>query len=92
MPNMVDDGFLDQAFFVRLVSNTPPNLDYQLQNAVGSAVGAAAVQGLFTCTVNVSAYSGNNYALVILMIERLVNMGYTASLATSTLTVNWSVA
>lgn len=91
MPNMLDDGFLDQSQFIHYVSVTPPNLDYQLQNAVSNAIGNAAAPGtgVLTCTVNVSAYSANNYALVQLMIKRLVDMGYTASLSGSTLTVNW---
>lgn len=91
MPNMLDDGFLDQAFFMRLVSNTPSNLNYQLDNAVSSAIGTAALQGLFTTTVNMSAYSANSYALVQWYMTRLTNMGYTSSLNSSTLTINWSV-
>ena len=91
MPNMLDDGFLDQAQFVHYVAVTPPNLDYQLQNAIANAIGAAVAPGtgVLTCTVNVSPYSANSYALVQLMIKRLVDMGYTASLSGSTLTVNW---
>lgn len=90
MGNMVSDGFIDQAFFVRQVASTPiPNLSYALENAVGGAVGNAAVLGLFTTSLSVSAYSANGYWLVQQMIERLINMGYTATLATSTLTINW---
>ena len=89
MPNMVSDGFIDQAQFVHTVATTPANLDYQLQVAVSNAIASAAIQGLLTATCSVSAYSANSYALVILMIERLVNMGYTASLSGSTLTINW---
>jgi hypothetical protein len=89
MPNMVSDGFLDQAQFIHTVATTPANLDYQFQNAVANAIGTAALQGLLTTTVNVSAYTANSNALIILMIERLVNMGYTASLSSTTLTVSW---
>lgn len=89
MPNMVDDGFIDQAQFVHYVASTPSNLQYQLDNAVSSAISGASVQGLFTCTVNVAAYSANSYNLVQLYMKRLTDMGYTSSLATSTLTVNW---
>ena len=88
MPMMVADGFLDQAFFVRLVSLSPGNSDYALQNAVASAIGNASVAGNQSCTVATAAYTT---ALVQLMIERLVNMGYTATLSGTTLTVNWSV-
>lgn len=86
MPNMVSDGFIDQAQFVHTVANTPVNSDYQLGNAVANAIGNAAVQNLFTITVNVSSYSTT---LVQLMMERLTNMGYTSSLSGTTLTVNW---
>lgn len=89
MPNMVSDGFLDQAGFIRQVALTPTNLQNQMDNAVSNAIGNAAVQQLFTCTVSVSAYSANSYALVIVLMERLTNMGYTSSLSTSTLTINW---
>lgn len=91
MPMMASDGFIDQAQFMRTVANTPSNLQYQLDNAVSGAIGTAAVGGLFTIAVSVAAYSANNYALVQILIERLINMGYTtATLATSTLTVTWS--
>ena len=89
MPNMLDDGFIDQAQFVHYVASTPSNLQYQLDNAVAGAVGTAAIAGLFTCTINVAAYSGNNYDLVQRYMKRLTDMGYTSSLSTSTLTVNW---
>lgn len=92
MPNMVDDGFIDQAFFVRMVASAPSNLQYQLDNAVSTAIGNAAVSGLFTITANISAYSANNYALVQTYMTRLTNMGYTSSLNGNTLTINWSVA
>lgn len=89
MPNMLDDGFLDQAYFMNHVSTTPPNSDYQLQNAVANAIGTAAVAGtgVTTCTVNVAAYSGT---LIQLLMKRLVDMGYTTSLSSTTLTVNWN--
>ena len=86
MPNMVSDGFIDQAQFVHMVALIPGNADYGIQNAIANAIGNAAVNGLFTCTVSVSAYSST---LIQLMIERLVNMGYTSTLSGTTLTVNW---
>lgn len=89
MPNMLDDGFIDQAGFVHQVASTPVNLDYQLQAAVSNAIATASVTQLFTCTVSVSAYSANSYALVQVLMQRLTNMGYTSSLSGSTLTVNW---
>lgn len=88
---MLDDGFLDQAFFMRLVSNSPGNLQYQLDNVISSAIGTAAIQGLFTATANISAYSANSYQLVVAYMTKLTNMGYTSSLSTNTLTINWSV-
>ena len=89
MPNMLDDGFIDQAQFVHYVASTPSNLQYQLDGAVSNAIATAAISGLFTCNVNVASYSANNYNLVQLYMKRLTDMGYTSSLATSTLTVNW---
>jgi hypothetical protein len=89
MPMMEGDGFLDTVKFVNTVANNPTVLDFALQNLVSSAIATAALLGNFTCTVNVSAYSANSYDLVNRLIQRLVNLGYTASLATSTLTVNW---
>lgn len=90
MANMLDDGFIDEQIFVHAVATTPvPNLQYQLDSLVSGAISTAAVQGLLTITVNVSAYSANSYDLVIRYIKRLVDMGYTASLSTSTLTVTW---
>lgn len=89
MPNMLDDGFIDQAQFIHYVASTPSNLQYQLDAAVSNAIATAAVGGLFNCSVNVAAYSANSYNLVQLYMKRLTDMGYTSSLATSTLTVNW---
>lgn len=86
MPNMIDDGFIDQSQFVHTVAQLPTNPDYNLQVVVSNAIASAAVAGAFTAAVNVSAYSNT---LAQLMIERLVNMGYTASLSTNTLTINW---
>ena len=87
MPNMLDDGFLDQAVFVRQVSLLPGNSDYALQNAVSNGIGNAAVAGQFTATINISAYATT---LVQLMVERLVNMGYnTPTLTSTTITVSW---
>lgn len=87
MPNMNSDGFIDQAQFVHQVALLPGNADYGIQVAVSNAIGTAAVAGLFTCAVSVAAYSSTLFQL---MIERLVNMGYTASMTgTTTLTVNW---
>ena len=87
MPNMVSDGFIDQAQFLRMVSQLPGNADFALQNAVGNAIGTAAVGGAFTATVNISAYSTT---LVQLLVERLINMGYTATLTATTITVSWA--
>ena len=88
MPMMVSDGFLEPSFFVRLVSLSPNNADFGLQGAVSAAIQVAALAGLQTCTAATAAYSNT---LVQSMIERLVNMGYTATLSGTTLTVNWSV-
>lgn len=86
MPNMVSDGFLVQANVAHASALLPANSDYALQNAVAQAIGTASVGGAFTCTVSVAAYAA---AIINQMIERLVNMGYTASLSSTTLTVNW---
>lgn len=90
MSNIEDiQSFIDSAVFMHTVANNPNNLDFQLQNAVSQAIANAAINGLFTTTVNVAAYSANSYALVQLLIKRLIDNGYTASLSTATLTVNW---
>jgi hypothetical protein len=88
MPMMESDGLLDQAWVMREISLAPGNADYGLQNVVSNAISNAAVTGAQTCTVATAAYAN---ALVQLMIQRLVNMGYTATLSGTTLTVNWSV-
>lgn len=86
MPNMLDDGLLDQAFVVRTYANNPTNSDFALQNLVATAISNAAGQGLGTVTVNVNAYANS---LVQLLVQRLVNMGYTATMGTNTITVAW---
>lgn len=87
MPNMLDDGFLDQAYFVNHVATTSANADYQLQSAVSNAIATAAVGGALTVNANVAAYSNT---LVQLLMKRLTDMGYTSSLSGTTLTVNWN--
>lgn len=88
MPMMVSDGFIEPAFFIRLVSLLPGNADFNLQSIVSDNIESAALVGLQTCTVATAAYANS---LVQIIIERLVNMGYTATLSGTTLTVNWSV-
>ena len=88
MPMMDSDGMLDQAWVMRMVSLVPGNADFGLQNVVSTAIANAACAGAQTCTVATAAYSNT---LVQAIIERLVNMGYTATLSGTTLTVNWSV-
>jgi sulfite reductase beta subunit-like hemoprotein len=88
MPMMESDGLLDQAWVMREISLAPGNADYGLQNVVSNAISSAAVAGAQTCTVATAAYAN---ALVQQIIQRLVNMGYTATLSGTTLTVNWSV-
>jgi hypothetical protein len=99
MPNILDDGFLDQAVFISAVAATPVSLDSQLQNAVANAIGTAAVLGAGnpkTTTVSVASYTAANSSdstqkndLINRIIQRLVNLGYTASLSGTTLTINW---
>ncbi len=86
MPNMIQDGLLIQAVTVHAFATLPTNSDYNLQNTVQTAVNAAAATGVFTVDIDVSASSSD---LVQQMIERLINMGYGATLATTTLTVTW---
>ena len=97
MSTQMDDGLIDPAWVARMVSLVPGNLDYALQNAVSTAISNAAVTGAFTCTVSVSAYTASNsadssqkYDLIVRLIERLQNIGYTATLSGTTLTVSWS--
>lgn len=92
MPNLTGDGFLDEAIYATTASSTPVNLDYQLQNAVAGAVATQALLGAGsarTTTVSVASYTANSNDLIQRMIQRLVNLGYTASLAGTTLTINW---
>jgi len=88
MPNILDDGLLDQAWVSRKFSDLPTNSDFLLQSAVGSAINTASATGAYTCTVATASYAN---ALVQALMQRLVNMGYTTSLSGTTLTVNWSV-
>lgn len=88
MPNIVNDGLIDQAFVLNTFSRNPTNPDFLLQSAVAGALNLAAAQGLFTASVNISAYANS---LVQLIIQRLTNAGYVASLSSSTLlSVTWS--
>ena len=86
MPMMVADGFIDPQQFVHQVALLPGNADFGLQSVVSAAIAAAAITGVFSCGVSVSAYSAT---LIQLLMERLVNMGYTSTLSGTTLTVNW---
>ena len=88
MSTQMDDGFLEPAWVVRQCSLIPGNADFGLQNLVSSTVTNAACTGAFTCTVAIGAYVN---ALVLILMERLNNCGYTCSLSGTTLTVNWSV-
>src|ERR1700690_1209525 len=99
MPNMTADGFIDPAQVTTIVSNTPVNLDYQFQNAVGNAIANQSILGsgsAHTCTLSVSAYTASNSIdssqkndLINRMIQRLTNLGYTATLSGTTLTITW---
>jgi hypothetical protein len=99
MPNMLDDGFLDQAQFMTSVSNQPVSLDAQLQNAVATAIGGQAILGAgtaHTITVSVAAYTAVNAGdgtirndLIQRIMQRLTNLGYTSSLTGTTLTITW---
>ena len=86
MPNMLADGLIKEAITLHVVSQNYTNSDFNLQAAVQQAITAAALLGAYTCTVETAAYSTT---LVQLMIKRLVDMGYTATLSGTTLTVNW---
>ena len=86
MPNMLDDGLLDQAYVCGQFSRLPTNADFLLQSAVGAAINTACATGALTCTVATAAYSNT---LVQALMQRLTNMGYTSSLSGTTLTVNW---
>lgn len=99
MPNIVGDSFLDEAEFATAASSTPVNLQYQLDNAVAGAITTQALLGAGatrSCTVSVAAYTAANVNdptqkndLINRVIQRLTNLGYTASLSGTTLTVNW---
>lgn len=99
MPNMSGDGFIDPAQVPGAMSSTPVNLENQLQNSVEVAIAAQAILGAGTarsCTVNVAAYTAANVNdatqkndLINRVIQRLTNLGYTSSLAGTTLTINW---
>jgi hypothetical protein len=83
----MDDGILDPAWVMRMVSLAPGNMDFALQNVASTAITNAAVTGAFTCTVAVAAYTN---ALVQYLIQRLQQIGYTATLSGTTLTISWS--
>lgn len=86
MPNMLDDGLIDQATLCHSFSSLPTNPDFLLQSAVSSAINTACAAGAFTASFNASATA---QAIRELMIQRLVNMGYTASISGTTITANW---
>ena len=88
MPNMVSDGLIDQAQLIVKISQSPTNSDYNLQGMVSNAITTAALTGASsTPAITISAYAT---ALVQIMVQRLVNMGYAATLTSTTLTVSWS--
>lgn len=87
MPNMLDDGLLDQAFVANLFSKQPANADFLLQSSISSAINTACAAGAFTASFNAS---GSPQALRELMVQRLVNMGYAASISGTTITATWS--
>jgi hypothetical protein len=90
---------MDEALYATEASSIPVNLDKQLQNAVAGAISTQALLGAGnarTCTVSVASYTAANANdptqkndLINRVIERLINLGYTASLSGTTLTVNW---
>lgn len=86
MPNMIDDGFLDQAVVAHSAALLPGNPDYGLQGAISNAITSAANAGLFTIGVNITAYTST---LVQSMCQRLTNMGFTFSLTSTVLTISW---
>ena len=96
MPNILDDGLLDQATVCHVFSTMPTNPDFMLQAVIGAAINTACALGNLTCSVSVASYTAANANdasqrndLIQRIIERLVNMGYTATLSGTTLTVNW---
>lgn len=99
MPNMSGDGFLDEALYATQASSLPTNSDFNLQNAVAAAIATQACLGngaARTVTVNVATWATANVNdstqrndPIQRVIQRLTNLGYTASLSGTTLTVNW---
>lgn len=99
MPNIIGDSFLDEAEFATAASSTPVNLQYQMDSAVAAAITTQSLLGAGaarTCTVAVAAYTAANANdatqkndLINRMIQRLINLGYTATLSGTTLTINW---
>lgn len=99
MPNILGDSFIDEAEFATAASSTPVNLQYQLDNAVAGAISTQALLGAGTArsaTVSVAAYTAANpndatqkNDLILRVMQRLTNLGYTSSLSGTTLTINW---
>ena len=90
MPNIDDLGSLiDPAQVMHYVSSLPGNIQYAMENAVSQAIANAAIGGLFTTTVNVSAYTNS---LVQLLMKKLVDNGYNVPTLTTAgiLTVSWN--
>jgi hypothetical protein len=84
---MVDDNLLDQASVSYLFSRNSTNADYLLQSGIGAAINAACASGLFTCTYVATAFA---QALREAMVQRLVNMGYGASITGTSIVVTWA--
>lgn len=90
MPNVEDTGsLLDPAQLMHYVSSLPGNAEYAMENAIANAISNAAVTGVFSATVNVSAYPN---ALVQIIMKKLVDNGYNVPTLSSSniLTISWA--
>ncbi len=54
--------------------------------ATNAAIATAVTSNLFTCTVSVSGWTSGDLQFVL---EQLQIEGYTTSISTTTLTINW---
>lgn len=84
---LVGAQLLAPAFYANAVSLSPTNTQYDLEVLVDNAINTAAGGGAFTASVTISSYSN---ALVQLMIQRLISLGYGATTTSTTLTMTWT--
>jgi hypothetical protein len=79
-------GILSQSQIARMYSSTPTATNIVIELAIDNAINVAIGNGLFTCTYSVSGKSAIDIQNSMNMLKQL---GYTATLSGTTLTISW---